>query len=152
MSDEDRYRVLLYAGDSLIEVKPDQTEDDARQIVIEWTDEDLKRRCVCQPELPVQEPASAEGSTITVLPSNLKLVTYETSIGEINVVTNDDIPADSFIGELVLQVAQALGKQVHVERVNDGVAIHTVIINDRVEHNTLDMAEIVEFIQHGDDD
>lgn len=144
MSKVQLYTVLLYAGDTLVNVKRGQTAEQAKATIEEWTDDETGRRVTTDPVLMFDPEDETGTNPLPVLPSALHLVTYVTDIGEINIVTNDAVIADSLVGALLHQVAGSTDNDYHVEKVVDTFPIHTVVIDDRIEYNSLRAKEIIE--------
>lgn len=147
MTTEILYRVLQYIGTKLVGVLNNLTEEEARRVTTIWPDSEFETSCKCDPPLPKEPAIGEEWQEITTLPTSLFMVTYETEVGEINIVTNDDVVADVYVGELLTALGLIGSDATTLNRVVDSVGVHVVIMNSRIVYNDLDPKEILEFMQ-----
>lgn len=156
MNDEQCYRVLFYAGNSLINSDPNVSEENARLCVADWDDEELARHCKVEPPLPTLDAPEVEGSTISEIPAKFHLVTYETVLGEFNIITDDNVKADVFMGEFFRELGMVMNGGEIVQSVTDGPPIHVVIIDGLTHIKSVHPSDIVKPIvgdvEHTPDD
>lgn len=147
MNELQLYRVLLYAGDSLINVISGRCEEVAREDIASWEDAELGRSCQVDPALPDLKAPEVEGSTIPRLPFKFHMVTYETVLGEFNIVTDDKVSADVFMGEFMRALGMDLGGGEIVQCVTYGPPLHVVIIDGLTHMKSVHPSDIVKPVE-----
>lgn len=149
MTKEQLHRVLIYVGKTLIEVKPDQTRDEALALIQEWTDDDLNRHVKCEPLLNMQWKGIEPGQDNKVLPTPMSLYSFDTSIGEILIASDDEITAVMYVSSILKEYANIVGESVKVPNPDNVSPVHAVFLSGQSLTDYLDPAELAEFDHPG---
>lgn len=139
------FRILLYAGTSLIEVMINKTEDEARAVVADWENDEIKRLCTCFPALPDVEGDDERMQDNRVLPTPMSLFSFETTIGEILIASDDEVSARLYAQLTVEEYARITGKSVTLAEPNNVAPVHAVFLSGQSLTDYLDPAELAEF-------
>jgi len=143
------YRVLFYRDGSLVDVDKDATEEQARNYKRSYTDEDKKQTVTVIPPLPMATMNSEEEQASRVLPTPMMMFSFDTSIGEIIVVSDTALSALNYVGRLIGDYMAITGKVVHTPNPNNIGPVHAVLRAGDAVLDFLDPAEIAEFDHPG---
>lgn len=149
MSEEEKqlHRVLMYAGVSLINVKDNLTEEEAREAITDWTDEDLDRRCTCG-TLPTHkdEDFKHDDTKLTLTtPMNVYLV--ESGLGIINVVAPNEITALGAVGQMLDAVNERLGVNIVCSKITPDTRVHVFADCEGVMYSALTVDDLIKGYQ-----
>ena len=110
----------------------------------EWTDKDKGRFVVANPPVPADTPLLKDATLDLKIPALMYHVTFKTSVGNIETVTDDVHHTNDHIATLLGELSDNTGIPITINEVIIGDGIHIITEGLTLLYKTPDLEKVIE--------